>query len=410
MRPSGSASTTRRCSAGSARSRTRSGRPCSSATAPAMRSPPPARRWWRWPAASTTTSPPSPASSPAASFTPAGELRVTTSDTLLIHLLTPMFARFPRALPGRAARHGRRQPGAQPVAARCRRRDPRHRPSARDAGRPARGAHRLGALWPGRDFPSRSRGPTPLLQRQWVALGDNLATCRWRASCASTSRAERIVYKVNTVLGLAEAVEAGIGIGHLPCFIADAAPGPDPSGAARPGIRRRSVAADPSRPAPLAARAGVPRFHLRPDRPAPQADRGRTRPSGAAVTIPLRAGSHRPCPGPAVCLAVPAIGCRAGASRRGARAQDQQAGGHDQRDHRGEAEAPGDGEAELLPPVGRWPAHRDAAVDQVDIDLEHQRDQAEHAVEGGEQDRADALGAVRSTASSGPMPRPRSSL
>ncbi len=36
--------------------------------------------------------------------------------------------------------------------------------------------------------------------------------------------AERIVYKVNTVLGLAEAVETGIGVGPLPCFIADARP------------------------------------------------------------------------------------------------------------------------------------------------------------------------------------------
>ena len=35
---------------------------------------------------------------------------------------------------------------------------------------------------------------------------------------------ERIVYKVNTVLGLAEAVESGIGIGPLPCFIADVRP------------------------------------------------------------------------------------------------------------------------------------------------------------------------------------------
>jgi DNA-binding transcriptional LysR family regulator len=33
---------------------------------------------------------------------------------------------------------------------------------------------------------------------------------------------ERIVYRVNTVLGLTEAVEAGLGIGPLPCFIADA--------------------------------------------------------------------------------------------------------------------------------------------------------------------------------------------
>ena len=32
-------------------------------------------------------------------LTPAGELRVTTSDTLLIHLLTPMFARFRQHCP-----------------------------------------------------------------------------------------------------------------------------------------------------------------------------------------------------------------------------------------------------------------------------------------------------------------------
>ncbi len=30
--------------------------------------------------------------------------------------------------------------------------------------------------------------------------------------------------RVNTVLGLAEAVEVGLGIGHLPCFIGDVRP------------------------------------------------------------------------------------------------------------------------------------------------------------------------------------------
>ena len=35
---------------------------------------------------------------------------------------------------------------------------------------------------------------------------------------------ERVVYKVSTVLGLAEAVEAGVGVGHLPCFVADVRP------------------------------------------------------------------------------------------------------------------------------------------------------------------------------------------
>lgn len=31
-----------------------------------------------------------------------------------------------------------------------------------------------------------------------------------------------MAYKVNTVLGMAEAIEQGLGIGHLPCFIGDA--------------------------------------------------------------------------------------------------------------------------------------------------------------------------------------------
>jgi len=41
---------------------------------------------------------------------------------------------------------------------------------------------------------------------------------------------ERVVYRLNTVLGLAEAVEAGIGVGFLPCFIGDT----------RPALRRLS--------------------------------------------------------------------------------------------------------------------------------------------------------------------------
>ncbi len=35
---------------------------------------------------------------------------------------------------------------------------------------------------------------------------------------------ERVAYRLNTVLGLAEAVDAGAGIGYLPCFIGDARP------------------------------------------------------------------------------------------------------------------------------------------------------------------------------------------
>ena len=99
------------------------------------------------------------------------------------------------------------------------------------------GAHRMGALWPGRRLSADPMvlDPSSLYRRHWVSLGDDLAAMQVARSSGRTSPPERIAYKVNTVLGLAEAIEAGIGIGHLPCFIADVRPAlirlapPDPA-------------------------------------------------------------------------------------------------------------------------------------------------------------------------------------
>ncbi|HZW46526.1 MAG TPA: LysR family transcriptional regulator, partial [Microvirga sp.] len=76
---------------------------------------------------------------------------------------------------------------------------------------------------PGHHAPADLNSPA-LYNRPWVALGDNLATLKAARFVRDRVATENIVYKVNTVLGLAEAVEAGIGIGPLPCFIADASP------------------------------------------------------------------------------------------------------------------------------------------------------------------------------------------
>ncbi|HEU6442186.1 MAG TPA: substrate-binding domain-containing protein, partial [Microvirga sp.] len=67
--------------------------------------------------------------------------------------------------------------------------------------------------------------PQGLFERDWVSLGDNLATLKAVKFVHERVPPDRIGYKVNTVLGLAEAVEQGLGIGHLPCFIADRRPG-----------------------------------------------------------------------------------------------------------------------------------------------------------------------------------------
>ena len=162
---------------------------------------------------------------------PAGELRVTTNDTLLVHLLTPLFARFCVRCPdirldvvlsNQALNLSKRDAD---VAIRA-----TDKPPETLVGR--RMATIAWALY-GRaaDFPqAETVDPAALADRTWVALGDNLAALKAARFVRERVTPERIVYRVNTVLGLTEAVEAGIGVGPLPCFIADP----------RPALRRLS--------------------------------------------------------------------------------------------------------------------------------------------------------------------------
>ncbi len=154
-----------------------------------------------------------------------GELLVTTNDSLLVHLLTPLFAKFHSAYPGmrlevvlanQALNLSKRDAD---VAIRA-----TDNPPENLVGR--RVAKITWALY-GRasDFPNpRSIDPAELTERRWVSLGDNLLTLKAMRYVQEHVPIERNVYRVNAVLGLAEAVEAGIGIGHLPCFVADARP------------------------------------------------------------------------------------------------------------------------------------------------------------------------------------------
>ena len=157
---------------------------------------------------------------------PAGELRVTTNNSLLIHLLTPLFVDFRRqcrevrldvVLANQALNLSKRDAD---VAIRT-----TDKPPENLVGR--RVATIAWALY-GRasEFPDPGTiDPGSLFERDWVSLADNLATTRVVKFVQEHVPPERIVYRVNTVLGLAEAVEAGLGLGHLPCFIGDSRPG-----------------------------------------------------------------------------------------------------------------------------------------------------------------------------------------
>lgn len=156
---------------------------------------------------------------------PAGELRVTTNDSLLVELLTPLFAAFMKQCPdikldvllgNQALNLSKRDAD---VAIRATDNPPENLIGRRAA--------KIGWALYGRatDFPEGPPAdPSELTQQRWISLGDQFSNFKVVQYRQKHIPAEQTVYKLNTVLGLAEAVEAGIGIGFLPCFIADKRP------------------------------------------------------------------------------------------------------------------------------------------------------------------------------------------
>jgi DNA-binding transcriptional LysR family regulator len=158
-------------------------------------------------------------------ITPAGELRVTTNDSLLVHLLTPIFGRFCEAHP---------EIRLDIVLG-----NPALNLSKRDADVAIRATDDPPETLVGRRiatiawaiYGQAKRFPEPgkvdlldLYAHRWVSLGENLGSLKVTRFVNEHVPPERIVYRVNTVLGLSEAIGEGIGVGAMPSFIADANP------------------------------------------------------------------------------------------------------------------------------------------------------------------------------------------
>lgn len=156
---------------------------------------------------------------------PSGELRITTNDTLLLHLLTGVLAGFRTAYPeividivvaNESLNLSKRDAD---VAVRATDRPPDVLIGRRLCG--------IGwAVYAARGRSDPSFDPARDAARvSWVGLAENLAqlkAARWLREHAGD---EQIVYRINTVLGLAEAASAGIGLALLPCFIGETAAG-----------------------------------------------------------------------------------------------------------------------------------------------------------------------------------------
>jgi len=156
---------------------------------------------------------------------PSGELRITTHDTVLVHLLSDVLAAFRRAYPeivldvvvsNEPLNLSKRDAD---VAVRATDRPPEALIGRRIAG----------IAWAVFGRAELAKEPfDPIIDarlHEWVGLGDNLAGLKPAKWLKDHVGDDRVVYRVNTVLGLAEAAASGMGLALLPCFIGAATPG-----------------------------------------------------------------------------------------------------------------------------------------------------------------------------------------
>lgn len=154
---------------------------------------------------------------------PQGEVRVTTNDTLVVHLLTPIFASFRKAYPeitldvvvgNQSLNLSKRDAD---VAIRATSDPPETLVGRRLAAIPW-------AIYAAASLGLTTLDPVDYRSHAWIGLGDNLATLKPGRWLVQHVGEDRIGWRINTVLGLAEAVAEGAGVGLLPCFIAQTFP------------------------------------------------------------------------------------------------------------------------------------------------------------------------------------------
>jgi DNA-binding transcriptional LysR family regulator len=155
---------------------------------------------------------------------PSGELRVTTNDTVLVHMMTSIFAAFRKSYPeivldvvvsNQALNLSKRDAD---VAVRA-----TDRPPEALIGR--RVASIAWAVFGAKGKKDAFDPDSDARNADWIGFGDNLANLKAAKWLRERAAPGRIIYRINTVLGLAEAAAAGIGLAVLPCFIGSATPG-----------------------------------------------------------------------------------------------------------------------------------------------------------------------------------------
>ena len=149
---------------------------------------------------------------------PSGELRVTTNDTIMVHLMTPVFASFLRAYPDIQL-----DIVVSNTSLNLSKRDADVAIRATATPPDSLVGRRVGTISWAAYGPARLAGRDLLdiFKERWLGLGEHLTQLLPGQWIEEHVPAGNIVMRLNTILGLAEATEAGIGVSMLPCFIGD---------------------------------------------------------------------------------------------------------------------------------------------------------------------------------------------
>jgi DNA-binding transcriptional LysR family regulator len=148
---------------------------------------------------------------------PSGELRVTTVDSMAVYLLPPIFTRFRQLNPGvhldviiapNQLNLSRRDAD---VAIRV-----TNEPPETLIGR------RIGPIrWAVYGCPKLAAeyGRRAIEEAPWVGFGEHLGSAVGKRWTERNISLRRQVCRVNSILGMAEAIASGAGAGVLPCFV-----------------------------------------------------------------------------------------------------------------------------------------------------------------------------------------------
>lgn len=166
----------------------------------------------------------------------AGDLRITTSDSILLYFLTPLIASFRVCNPavrvevsvGNDTLNLAR--GESDIAIRATEVPPENlfgRKVAVIAWAPY--AASGGAA-------SSPRTACPLAERQWVSYSGRLSGLKAAGMVAACAAAGTIAYSTDSVAGAAAAIAAGLGVGYLPCMLGDLSPDLERVGPVEPAL------------------------------------------------------------------------------------------------------------------------------------------------------------------------------